>query len=138
MRINKEDSRRYTDWLEYAENDLLAANALCKQERTLLLSAFCSHQAIEKALKAYLLYEKGYAPDGHNVIFLCKQAARSVPSFKQWIDECVELNGYYISTRYPPDFPLHIDKKKAASLHKMAKSLYVFVFKTLTGAIYEA
>lgn len=138
MSRNKGDSQLYTDWLTFAENDLFAAKALSQNERTLALSAFCSHQAIEKSLKAYLLYRQGYAPDGHNVIFLCKSAMKSKKDFSDWLDECVELNNYYIITRYPPDFPLELSKSRVTELRKMARRLYAFVFKTLAVDVYGA
>ncbi len=125
------DSKIYTDWMIYAENDLRAAGLLKKNQYTLLLSAFCSHQAIEKALKAFMLAQKGYAPDGHNIIFLCKTAAKVNNGFFDWIDECIELNNYYIQTRYPPDFPLDIDKSKAKRLALMAQGLYKYTLNEL-------
>lgn len=117
--------------MEYAENDLRAAASLKRNKHTLLLSAFHCHQAIEKALKAFVLEKKGYAPDGHNIIFLCKTAAKINNGFYDWVDECIALNNYYIQTRYPPDFPLEIDKKKAKQLYIMALGLYKFTLNEL-------
>ncbi len=125
------DSKVYTDWMIFAENDLKAAALLRKNKDTLLLSAFHSHQAIEKTLKAFMLSQKGYAPDGHNIIFLCKTAAKVNPLFFDWVDECVALNNYYIQTRYPPDFPLDIDKQTAKKLTTMAQKLYIFTLNEL-------
>ncbi|MBR6682657.1 MAG: HEPN domain-containing protein, partial [Clostridia bacterium] len=85
------DSKAYTDWMIFAENDLRAASMLRRNKHTLLLAAFHSHQAIEKALKAFMLSQKGYAPDGHNIIFLCKTAAKVNPLFFDWVDECIAL-----------------------------------------------
>ena len=115
----------------YAENDLRASGMLRHNKNTLLLSAFHSHQAIEKTLKAFVLNQKGYAPDGHNIIFLCKTASRLNEGFLDKIDECIELNNYYIQTRYPPDFPLDIDKAKAKRLLTFAKEIYVFTLNEL-------
>ena len=125
------DSKIYTDWLIYAEHDLKAADMLRKNQKTVLLSAFHSHQAIEKALKAFMLEQKGYAPDGHNIIFLCKTAAKVNSGFFDWIDECVALNNCYIQTRYPPDFPLDIDKTEAKKYVIMAQGLYKFTLLEL-------
>jgi len=125
------DSKVYTEWMIYAESDLRAAAMLRRNAHTLLLSAFHSHQAIEKTLKAFMLAQKGYAPDGHNIIFLCKTAAKVNNGFLDWIDECVALNNYYIQTRYPPDFPLEIDKTQAKKLTVMAQGLYKFTLSEL-------
>lgn len=137
MRNNKKDSRLYTDWMEFAENDLIAAKKLADNNRTLLLSAFCSHQAIEKSLKAFSLYKKGYAPDGHNIIFLCKKAIRDDSRFGDLIDECIELNNYYVSTRYPPDFPHVMNKERAIHLYNTAKTVYSDVLKILLEQMSE-
>ena len=130
-RTNPRDSKKYTEWMEYAEHDLVAAQLLTQNEKTLLLSAFHSHQAIEKTLKAFILCEKGYAPDGHNIIYLCKQAMRTEPAFSDWIDECIALNNYYIQTRYPPDFPLDINKDTAVLLANFSWELYKFALNEL-------
>ncbi len=128
---NSHDSKIYTEWMIYAESDLTAANMLKNNKNTLLLSAFHSHQSIEKALKAFILAQKGYAPDGHNIIYLCKTAARVNEGFFEWIDECVALNNYYIQTRYPPDFPLEINKASAKKLVSFANGLYKFTLGEL-------
>ena len=132
-KTNPRDSKIYTDWMIYAESDLIAAKLLTKNKNTHLLSAFHSHQAIEKTLKAYMLAHKGYAPDGHNIIYLCKTASRVEQGFVEWIDECVALNNYYIQTRYPPDFPLEIDKRTAGKLAKFAIGLYQYTLNLLAN-----
>ncbi len=130
-RSNTADSRRYYDWLDYAEMDIAAALDLSDKEKTYLSSAFHCQQAIEKTLKAYFLYEDGYAPDGHNIIFLCRKLSGKHREFEEWIDECIETNNYYIQTRYPPDKPLDITKNKLEYLIRSAKRLFDFTVKQI-------
>lgn len=130
-RRRSKDSKAFADWMEYAESDIIASAQLIENEKTLLLSAFHSHQAIEKSLKAFMLSEKGYAPDGHNIIFLCKTAAKFEKGYFDLIDECITLNNYYIQTRYPPDFPLEIDKSRAKLLNETAKTVFDFTKKQI-------
>ena len=130
-RRKSRDSKIYTEWMVFAENDLRASVMLQRNTKTLLLSAFHSHQAIEKTLKAYMLAQKGYAPDGHNIIFLCKTAMKVNNGFSDWIDECIALNNYYVQTRYPPDIPLSINKERAKELSVMAQELYKFTLNEL-------
>ena len=130
-RRKSKDSKAFADWMEYAESDIVAGSLLLGNNKTLLLSAFHSHQAIEKALKAFMLSEKGYAPDGHNIIFLCKTAAKFEKGYFELIDECIALNNYYIQTRYPPDFPLEIDKTRAKILNETAKTVFNFTKKQI-------
>lgn len=130
-RDNKTDSRRYFDWLSYAAYDVIAAKKLRLDERTFLCSAFHAHQAVEKSLKAFYLFDGGYAPDGHNVIYLCRRLMRDYPEFGQWLDECVDVNPYYISTRYPPDIPISLSDGKLLDIINSAERLYKFVNKRI-------
>lgn len=64
---NGNDSRRYYDWLEHSSQDLIAAKILSEDDRCYRLSAFHCQQAIEKALKAYILLKSDVLVDGHNL-----------------------------------------------------------------------
>lgn len=83
--------------------DITAARLLSGDDTVRLYSLFHLHQAIEKALKAWFLAADGYAPDGHNIVYLCKRAGDSLPELRKYIDLCADLNAYYISARYPAD-----------------------------------
>lgn len=114
-RPRKSDSRLYTDWYDYAERDLAAARLLYKDPFTLLYSFFHCHQATEKALKGYLLYCNGYAPDGHNLVYLCKKVAEQIKEANRFFELCVDLNVYYIQARYPSDFKIEIIPEELSS-----------------------
>lgn len=124
---HSDDSRHYYDWLDKAEDDMIAAEVLAKDDRCYNLCAFHCQQAIEKALKAYLLLSSPYPVDGHNLSWLCKQAARKDKAFTQWLDECATLNGYYTETRYPSDIPEDIGPKEIQSSYGMASDIYHFI-----------
>ena len=103
------DSRRYFDWLYYANLDLLAAKTLLSDERCYNGAAFHCQQCIEKGLKGYLLFKKHKLFDGHNLTWLCKQAMQTDYHFSTWLEKSTLLNHYYIETRYPADRPFDID-----------------------------
>ena len=84
---NGNDSRRYYDWLEHSSQDLIAAKILSEDDRCYRLSAFHCQQAIEKALKAYILLKSDVLVDGHNLTWLCRQAKKYDKGFHQWFDE---------------------------------------------------
>ena len=86
------DSRRYFDWLFHANLDFLAAKNLIKDTRCYNSAAFHCQQCIEKALKGYLLFKKHKLYDGHNLTWLCKQAALTDQSFTKWIGKSTLLN----------------------------------------------
>ena len=103
------DSKRYFDWLFHSYQDHLAAEVLINDERLYSIAAFHCQQCIEKALKAFLLFKNRKLFDGHNLTWLCKQAALMDQSFTKWITKSTILNRYYIETRYPADIPADID-----------------------------
>lgn len=102
-RHNSSDSRHYFLWLNRSGEDLIAAQILSEDDRCYNLAAFHCQQAIEKALKGYILYKTENLVDGHNLMWLCRQAKKLSKGFQQWFDESADLNQCYIETRYPSD-----------------------------------
>jgi HEPN domain-containing protein len=121
------DSNRYFDWLERAEEDIHAAGKLIDCPDTLNACAFHCQQCGEKALKAYIIFKTGHHVDGHNLTWLCRQAINSDKKFTEWLDESVELNRYYIETRYPADMPLSLNSKNVYRAYDMARSMFKFI-----------
>lgn len=121
------DSRRYFDWLFHANLDFLAAKNLIKDTRCYNSAAFHCQQCIEKALKGYLLFKKHKLYDGHNLTWLCKQAALCDQHFSQWIGQSSSLNRFYIETRYPADIPLDIDTETIDGLMNSMTEMLEFI-----------
>lgn len=105
---HKTDSKRYYDWLYHAYQDLLAAKVLIDDKRLYEQVVFHCQQAMEKSIKAFLLYKSHRLFDGHNLTWLCKQAAMLEGEFTPWIEKSTLLNRFYIETRYPADVPTDI------------------------------
>ena len=121
------DSRRYFDWLFHANLDFLAAKNLIKDTRCYNSAAFHCQPCIEKALKGYLLFKKHKLYDGHNLTWLCKQAALCDQHFSQWIGQSSSLNRFYIETRYPADIPLDIDTDTIDNLMNSMTEMLEFI-----------
>ena len=121
------DSRRYFDWLFHANLDFLAAKNLINDERCYNSVAFHCQQCIEKALKGYLLFKKHKLFDGHNLTWLCKQAAVCDQHFQQWIARSSMLNRFYIETRYPADLPFDIDTDTIDDLMAATSDMLEFI-----------
>lgn len=121
------DSRRYFDWLFHANLDFLAAKNLIKDTRCYNSASFHCQQCIEKALKGYLLFKKHKLYDGHNLTWLCKQAALCDSHFDQWISKSSSLNRFYIETRYPADIPLDIDTETIDDLMNSTTEMLEFI-----------
>jgi len=135
--ISTNDSRRFLDWLERAENDLETAKILKSMSKDNSNAAFHCQQCIEKALKAYLLFEKNIHFDGHNLTFLCRQAMQIDITFSDWLDESADLNRYYIETRYPTDIGFFVDDEQLKKIYNMAKTMFLFIKKHITIKINE-
>ncbi len=111
----KTDSKRYFDWLYYSYEDLLAARLLINDKRLCEAVIFHCQQAIEKALKGFMLLKQHKLYDGHNITWLCKQAALIDGCFTEWIPKTTELNRFYIETRYPADIHFEITGEYATA-----------------------
>lgn len=121
------DSKRYYDWLDRAAEDIISAELLMSDDRCYLSSLFHCQQAIEKALKSYLLLRASLLMDGHSLVWLCKQAMKYDRHFEQWLDESAALNRCYIETRYPTDIPFEVIFQQVKSSYIMARDMYVFI-----------
>ncbi|MBP1560450.1 MAG: HEPN domain-containing protein [Oscillospiraceae bacterium] len=121
------DSKRYFDWLYHAYQDLLAARMLIEDNRLYGPTVFHCQQAIEKSLKAFLLFKHRKLFDGHNLTWLCKQAALTDQAFTQWIGKSTLLNRFYIETRYPADIPEEISRELAEDILAATEEMTEFI-----------
>jgi len=117
------DSTKYKDWYNKARADLQSANILFKYEGDCSIIAFHCQQAIEKALKSYILKHSSNLIDGHSLIYLCKEACQIMPSMKQYLKDCAFVNQFYIETRYPADIPIELSKDEARECISIAETV---------------
>lgn len=127
------DSLYYYKWLDKALCDLQTARILLTWHGDPSMTAFHCQQAIEKALKGYLLYKTGRHFDGHNLTFLCRQATAQDPQFAEWLDESAALNNLYIETRYPNDLPLRLTDADCSRFLTMAERMFAAIRLELYG-----
>lgn len=126
------DSRRYFDWLYYANIDLMAAKLLIETPLCYNSVAFHCQQAVEKAIKGYLLFRRHRLYDGHNLPWLCKQAMQEDSHFERWLDRASSLNRFYIEARYPADFLLQLDEHQVREILNATNEMISFI----TGLIH--
>ncbi|MCF2670898.1 HEPN domain-containing protein [Butyricicoccus pullicaecorum] len=125
------DSLYYYKWLDKALGDLQCARILLTWNGDPCNVAFHCQQAIEKALKGYLLFKTGRHFDGHNLTYLCRQAVQQDDRFTEWLDESAALNNLYIETRYPTDLPLAIDEASCRRYLTMAENMFAAIRQEL-------
>ena len=122
------DSLFYYKWLDKALCDLQCARLLLTYGGDHYNIAFHCQQAIEKALKAYILLKSDVLVDGHNLTWLCRQAKKYDKGFHQWFDESADLNQCYIETRYPADIEREYTYKMVRNFYRMAREMYQYIF----------
>ena len=125
------DSVYYYKWLDKALCDLQSARVLLTWGGGPCTIAVHCQQAIEKALKGFLLYRTGRHFDGHNLTYLCRQAALVEAFLEGYLEESAALNNLYIETRYPTDLPLEIDEHMVRRYLNMAEDMFASIRQEL-------
>lgn len=118
------DSKRYEDWLDKAARDIKSAKILQQNDCGNDVVAFHCQQAIEKALKGFILKQMGQIAEGHSLIYLCKEASDHNIEFKKHLKDCAFVNQYYIETRYPADIPLIISDPEVEECIVISEAVY--------------
>lgn len=91
-------------WLRKAESDLEALNLALSAERALDAACFHSQQAVEKYLKAYMIWagiEFTYVHDISKLIHLC---SLKDDNFRQLEESAGKLTPYAVELRYDDEF----------------------------------
>jgi len=119
-----------SEWFKKAAEDLLAANHMFYNMQPRLLEIACYHcqQAVEKALKGFLIVKGIEPPKTHNLNKLCLMCMEYDQLFGEWQDTCRELTAYAASTRYPDcveitDEDTYFAIEEADEIYKFCASL---------------
>lgn len=102
------------DWISFAKSDL----AIAKVDRTGAISyeSLCFHtqQAVEKALKALLVFDNIEFPRTHNLRILL-DLLKNKHIIPDIVDESAALTEYAVSSRYPGESePIEVEEYKRA------------------------
>ncbi len=109
-------------WLRKAQKDLLTAKHVLTADPPLTdSSVFHCQQAVEKALKAFLLWMDKPFGKTHNLRELSQSVIEKVPRLEPLLHSAAELTPYAVVYRYPEDTgvveePTLTETKKAISL----------------------
>jgi HEPN domain-containing protein len=128
MRRTKADLVR--GWLEKARRDLhTAVNQLNAAEPFADIVCFHAQQAVEKYLKAYLVWQEIEFPRTHALEDLVLLASQKEPDFLGLQEEAASLTPYAVETRYPEfEEPLLEDARESIEI---AKKVAHFVLQRL-------
>lgn len=119
------NSKDYQEWVIKANQDLEAAETLYKSRKANEIICFHCQQAVEKYLKALLVYGNIYFEKSHNLWVLAKKAMQLEPNFRLFEKQLKTLDAYYISTRYPGE-AVEISRAEAKEALNTTKELIGF------------
>lgn len=133
--MTNKQSKEYSvnEWLLRAQDDELSSKAIlnCKQGAPGTV-CFLSQQMAEKCLKAYFIYKKSEFPKIHQLdrlVKLCKEIDVDFGSIK---DESEYLTAFYVTARYPGNYP-EFNFKEAENAFKKAMKIKDFVLSKIHG-----
>jgi len=119
------------NWLDCANRNLKSAKVLLENDCGNDYVAFHCQQAIEKALKALILYLYATLESGHSLLYLCKKVMEKEPSFKDVLEKCLFVNQYYIETRYPNENKLEVTAEEAKRCIDISEEILMKVQKSI-------
>jgi HEPN domain-containing protein len=129
------DSMNYKDWYYKARKDreyakILFEAELAEDNLDYSGTSFHCQQCIEKYLKGFILKETGkHINKTHDLLYLCRQAAKKEAFFEQLRPGCKLVNEFYTESRYPADFTL-VNKDEARVCLNAADKIHEFITET--------
>ncbi|MEK7449773.1 MAG: HEPN domain-containing protein [Planctomycetota bacterium] len=121
------------NWLIKANNDIKTAeHELSLPLEETITDTVCFHcqQAVEKYLKAFLIYHKIEIGRTHNIEYLLNQCALMDKDFAGI--EVKELSTFGVDIRYPEDFYIP-DIEEAKFYYDLAKRIKELVLKKISN-----
>ncbi|MEY4529679.1 MAG: hypothetical protein RLZZ156_400 [Deinococcota bacterium] len=122
------DSQNYTQWLEYANNDWQAATMILGKIPS--TTAFLLHEAIEKYLKAVLLFEKKSIERLHNIVYLLHQV-ENPPAFDTLESKAARVLDLSFTVGRYPDQNIEITLENTQAVYQAALVLRTFARERL-------
>lgn len=117
------DSMLVAEWLDKAIRDLKSAKTLLEHDCGNDYVAFHCQQAIEKALKAMIIYLYATLESGHSLLYLCKKVIEKNNEFSKYIDGCMFVSQYYIETRYTSENAIILTDDEAKKCINIAEDV---------------
>jgi len=118
-------------WLHKANSDLLSAQILVEHSPLVLgPAAFHCQQAVEKMLKAFLVWRSVPFEKVHSLVYLMDLCETREPGFASLREETESLAPYAVEIRYPGD-ALEISLGEARKALAAAEAVWDFVLGLL-------
>jgi HEPN domain-containing protein len=124
------------EWLQKAERDLLSARILLEHDPPVLETA-CFHcqQAVEKALKAFLVWKAVPFEKVHSLTYLLDLCEVQESGFTSLRNMAETLAPYAIEVRYPGE-DMEISQEEAQEALATTETMWSFVLNLIPGVSY--
>jgi len=128
--MNNEKNEYLKNWLFRANEDIAVIDNLYKTDPVLYASTICFHaqQAVEKFLKAYLVYNNIDFPRTHDIDYLL-QECKKIDS-EDFNVNLGSLSDFGVNIRYPDDFYIP-DKEETVRYRDVACAIQGIVVKKI-------
>jgi HEPN domain-containing protein len=124
--MTKTINNEYNIWIKKAHDDLKWTEANMR-EKIFYGACFTSQQAVEKILKAFLLYKIGKFDKVHDLVSLIDKCIEIDSNFNSFRKPIAKLSFYYIQSRYPDISEIDIfSKEEAENAFVIAKKIVEF------------
>ena len=120
----------YAEWLRFAREDLASAKVLLKEDFD-RSGVFLLQQAMEKALKGYLVYHQQPIIKTHDLTMLIESCFHINAAFKNLLDLTLKPTEHAIANRYPDDYE-PLDEEEIIETVKNTEYIITFVSSKLT------
>lgn len=111
------------EWFERGSHDLETARLAYEGGGPGDTIALLAHQAIEKYLKGYLLYQGWKLRKTHDLRELVDKAIDYDHTFTQFLELAHRMTAHYLEGRYPPGPPRDYTRGEIAEILEQAEKL---------------
>ena len=111
------------EWFERGKHDLEVANILLAEEEYSDVVLFHIHQAVEKYLKGFLIYNGWGLKKIHDIELLITEAMSFDDEFQKYLDLGRELTAFYYEERYPPGPITSYSKEEIEEILEVAEGI---------------
>jgi len=119
------------DWIEKADHDLGSAKVIYLHLPDYFDTiAFHCQQAVEKYIKAVLVFYKIEFQRSHDLIYLLELLSRKIEINESWYRQAVSLNAFGVQIRYP-NKTIHLSKDEIETAIRISEDFRNFAIKII-------
>lgn len=115
------------EWFERGKRDFETANLIFNQGGYYDEVIFLIHQAVEKYLKGYLIFNGWKLKKIHDIETLLSEATQYNEFFKDFLDYGRRLTGFYYEERYPPGPISEVPEEEVKEIIEKGEKIIEFI-----------